>query len=300
MNLCDINEIKTILSRNGFHFSKSLGQNFLIAPWVPEKIAEECEAKCAAVLEVGPGIGCLTAELAKRAEKVIAVELDRSLLPVLRETLNEYKNIEIVNHDILKLDIKKTCDEIAPGMPLVACANLPYYITTPVLAALFEAGIFKYITVMVQKEVAERLAATPGKKAYGAFTVFANYYAEAEILFSIPPDCFIPQPKVTSAVVKFKMREAPPPCILDRNMFFAVVKAAFSQRRKTLLNCLSSYFARTMSKKDMEDILNQCNISPDIRGERLSLEQFATIANEIRRLDMDFKKITVEKIDEIE
>ena len=213
---------------------------------------------------------------------MIAVELDRALLPVLGETLREYKNIEIINSDILKLDIKEICMEKAAGIPLVACANLPYYITTPILAALFEAGVFKYITVMVQKEVAERLTARPGKKTYGAFTVFANYHADAEILFDVPADCFVPRPKVSSAVVKFKMRETPPSCITDREMFFKVVKAAFSQRRKTLANCLSSFFARTLSKNEIEGLLIQCGIDPNVRGERLSLEEFARIAEKMK------------------
>ncbi len=282
MDLCDINEIRTILLKNNFKFSKTLGQNFLTASWVPERIARECGAEDAAVLEVGPGIGCLTAELAKRAKRVIAVELDRALMPVLRETLAGYDNIEILTGDILKLDIAKACREKADGLALVACANLPYYITTPAITALFEAGVFRYVTVMVQKEVADRLASPPGKKAYGAFTVYANYHADVRVLFDVPADCFVPAPKVSSAVVRFRMREAPPACVSDREMFFRVVRAAFSQRRKTLANCLSSAFSQTLQKNEVSDLLNLCGIDPNTRGERLSLEEFAKIADKMK------------------
>ncbi|MDP4109493.1 MAG: 16S rRNA (adenine(1518)-N(6)/adenine(1519)-N(6))-dimethyltransferase RsmA [Bacillota bacterium] len=282
MDLCNIDEIKTVLLKNGFRFSKSLGQNFLTASWVPERIAQECGANAKAVLEVGPGFGCLTAELAKRAEKVIAVELDRALLPVLRETVGEYENLEIITGDILKLDIKKICAEKAGSLPLVACANLPYYITTPVLTALFESGVFETVTVMVQKEVADRLTAEPGTKAYGSFTVYAEYHAEAEVLFDVSADCFMPKPKVSSAVVRFKMHDRPTAFISDKDMFFKVVRAAFSQRRKTLANSLSSAFSGSMGKERILDIIQECGFRADIRGERLSLKEFANISNKMK------------------
>ena len=240
MDLCNINEIKSLLARHGFRFSKSMGQNFLIADWVPREIAKASGAHPdAGVLEIGPGIGCLTRELAGRAGKVVSVELDRSLLPILEETLADRDNVEIVSGDILKLDIRQTTLEMPWLSGFAACANLPYNITTPAITALIEAQCFFAITVMIQKEVAQRICAQPGSKDYGAFSVYCQYYTAPELLFEVPPDCFIPAPKVTSAVVRMVPRPAPAE-VDDPDHFFRVVKAAFALRRKTLLNSLSA------------------------------------------------------------
>ena len=210
MDLCNPKEIKALLARHGFHFSKSKGQNFLIQPWVPQQAAEASGAgPGVGVLEIGPGIGPLTAQLAQRGEKVAAVELDRALLPILAETMAPYPNVEIVPGDILKLDLPVFCRERFPGLPVVVCANLPYNITTPVLTALLQSGCFQAVTVMIQREVARRICAQPGTADYGAFTPLCQYYAHSEILFDVPPSCFLPTPKVTSAVLRCRVRPAP-------------------------------------------------------------------------------------------
>ena len=226
MNLCDIQTIRAVLGRHGFHFSRSLGQNFLTDESVPRRIAEMSgAAEAKNVVEVGPGMGCLTAELCRRAEKVVAVELDRALLPVLDETLAEFDNFEVVQGDVLALDLAALCrDKFGDGRA-VACANLPYYITTPAITALLESGAFEQVTVMVQKEVAQRICAAPGTAAYSAFTIYVQYHAAAEILFDVPADCFIPRPKVDSAVLRLRPLAEP-----------AVTKSCFSRscaRRST-------------------------------------------------------------------
>lgn len=281
MRLTDINDIKALLSRHGFRFSKSMGQNFLTASWVPEQIADYSELdENTGVLEVGPGIGCLTEQLSLQAGKVVAVELDKALKPVLKETLAERDNVEIVFGDVLKLDIKKLVGEKLAGLRPVVCANLPYNVTTPLITAFLEAGCFDTVTVMIQREVAKRICAKPNTADYGAFTVLVNWYAEAEILFDVPPSCFIPQPKVTSSVIKLKVREKPPVEVKDRDIFFRVVRAAFGMRRKTLLNALSAYFGE-FSKSDIEKMLVSCGFEPQIRGETLSVGEFAQISDEI-------------------
>ena len=288
MNLTDINEIKSILARHGFRFSKSLGQNFLTAAWVPERIADEAELdKETGVLEIGPGIGCLTRELSARAGKVVSVELDRSLMPVLAETLAGCENVEVVFGDILKQDLPALLEETMPGMRPVVCANLPYNVTSPVLTALLESGCFETVTVMVQREVARRICASPGKPDYGAFGVFVQWHAEPELLFDVPPSCFVPQPKVTSSVIRLKKRETPPAEVADEALFFAVVRAAFNQRRKTLVNALSSQLPG-LGKETAESILSGLGYDPRIRGEVLELGGFAKICNEItKRKNMD-------------
>ena len=283
MNLTDINEIKSILARHGFRFSKSLGQNFLTAAWVPERIADEAELdEETGVLEIGPGIGCLTRELSARAGKVVSVELDRSLMPVLAETLAGCENVEVVFGDILRQDLPALLEETMPGMRRVVCANLPYNVTSPVLTALLESGCFETVTVMVQREVARRICASPGKADYGAFGVFVQWHAEPELLFDVPPSCFVPQPKVTSSVIRLKKRETPPAEVADEALFFAVVRAAFNQRRKTLVNALSSQLPG-MGKEEAERILTDLGYDPRIRGEVLELGGFAKICNEITK-----------------
>ena len=284
MDLCNINEIKSLLARHGFRFSKSMGQNFLIADWVPREIAKASGAHPdAGVLEIGPGIGCLTRELAGRAGKVVSVELDRSLLPILEETLTDRDNVEIVSGDILKLDIRQTTLEMPWLSGFAACANLPYNITTPAITALIEAQCFFAITVMIQKEVAQRICAQPGSKDYGAFSVYCQYYTAPELLFEVPPDCFIPAPKVTSAVVRMVPRPAPAE-VDDPDHFFRVVKAAFALRRKTLLNSLSANLGGRYSKEELSQAIAACGLPPDIRGERLSIPQFAQLSRRLRGL----------------
>jgi len=281
MDLCDIREIRALLERHGFRFSKAKGQNFLIAGWVPREIADSAGLDAqTGVLEIGPGIGPLTKELCGRAGKVVAVELDASLQPVLAETMAGCENLEILFRDILKTDVAPLVRESFPGLRPVACANLPYYITTPVLAALLESRSFEAVTVMVQKEVAERICSPAGKPAYGAFSVFCRYYAEPELLFEVPASCFTPQPKVTSAVLRLNVRGGPPGEILDEQTFFRTVRASFSQRRKTLLNGLSAGFGE-LSKERLAALLVSCGLDPAVRGETLDIAGFARVANAI-------------------
>lgn len=282
MNLTDIRDIKALLARHGFRFSKSMGQNFLIADWVPQDIADAAglDRSCA-VLEIGPGIGPLTQQLARRAGKVAAVELDSSLLPILTETLADCPNVEIIPGDVMKLDLAQLTAERFSGPTVKACANLPYNITTPVITKLLEAGCFQSITVMIQREVAKRICAAPGDSDCGAFSLFCQYHAQCELLFEVPPDCFLPAPKVTSAVVRLTPR-AVPPVEGDRDAIFAVVKAAFAQRRKTLLNGLSAAYGSRFSKEQLRQILTDCGLPENVRGERLKLEQFAALAKALK------------------
>lgn len=282
MNLCDIDQIKALLGRHGFRFSKSMGQNFLIADWVPRDIAAASGAgPGVGVLEVGPGIGPLTRELAGRADRVVSVELDRSLLPILAETLRDCPNAEVVSGDILKTDIPALTGEKFQGMRAVACANLPYNITTPAMTALIEAGCFSSITVMIQREVAKRVCAEPGTADYGAFSVFCQYHTAPEYLFEVPPDCFLPAPKVTSAVVRMVPRPAPAEAD-DPDHFFRVVRAAFALRRKTLANSLSANLG--LPREEIVRAIARCELAPDIRGERLSIPQFAQLSRALRGL----------------
>lgn len=282
MNLCDINQIKALLARHGFRFSKSMGQNFLIEDWVPRDIAAASGAgPGVGALEVGPGIGPLTRELAGRADKVVSVELDRSLLPILAETLADCPNAEVVSGDILKTDIPALIGEKFQGMKSVACANLPYNITTPAITALIEAGCFSSITVMIQREVAKRVCAEPGTADYGAFSVFCQYHTAPEYLFEVPPDCFLPAPKVTSAVVRMLPRPAPAD-VDDPDHFFRVVRAAFALRRKTLANSLSANLG--LSREEIARAIESCSLPADIRGERLSIPQFAQLSRALQGL----------------
>ena len=281
MDLCNINDIKDLLGRHGFHFSKAKGQNFLTQSWVPQNIAMEAGVdETCGVLEIGPGMGPLTQQLCLRAGKVVAVEVDQKLKPVLAETMAPYDNLEIIFSDILKQDIAALVKEKFAGLRVKACANLPYYITSDILAALLEAKCFETVTVMVQKEVAQRICARPGTAAYGAFTVFCQYYTQPEILFDVPPHCFIPQPKVTSAVLHLNVRKEPACHVRDEAMFFKVVRASFAQRRKTLVNGLSAVFGN-LGKEQLTQILTDCGFAPTVRGETLSLEEFARLADAI-------------------
>ncbi|MEY8419750.1 16S rRNA (adenine(1518)-N(6)/adenine(1519)-N(6))-dimethyltransferase RsmA [Oscillospiraceae bacterium 44-5] len=282
MNLCDINQIKTLLARHGFRFSKSMGQNFLIADWVPQDIAAASGAgNGTGVLEIGPGIGPLTRELARRADKALSVELDRTLLPILAETLADCPNAEVIPGDILNTDIPALVRDRFDGLTPIVCANLPYNITTPAITALIEAQCFFAITVMIQKEVAQRICAQPGTKDYGAFSVFCQYHTDPELLFEVPPDCFLPAPKVTSAVVRMVPRPVPAE-VDDPDHFFRVVKAAFALRRKTLLNSLAANLDRP--REDILRALEACGVPPDTRGERLSIPQFAQLSKALRGL----------------
>ena len=283
MDLCDKKEIKALLDRHGFRFSKSKGQNFLIAPWVPRQTAEASgAAPGVGVLEVGPGVGPLTEQLALRADRVVSVELDRTLLPVLEETLAHCPNAEIVEGDILKTDLSALCRERLAGLTPVACANLPYNITTPAITALLEAGCFRAVTVMIQREVARRICARAGTADYGAFGLFVQWHCETELLFDVPPACFVPQPKVTSSVIRLTRRAAPPYPVSDEQLLFRVIRAAFNQRRKTLVNALCAGIGG-MTKDLAEQVLQNCGFDPKIRGEAVELGGFATITDEIHR-----------------
>ena len=281
MNLCDIREIRALLSRHGFRFSKSMGQNFLVAGWVPREIAAASGADGAhGVLEIGPGIGCLTRELCALAGQVVSVELDKALLPMLAETMAGADRFTLIPGDILKLDVPALVDQHFQGLTPLVCANLPYNITTPVLRVLASCGRFEAMTVMIQREVALRLAARPGTGDYGAFTVFMQYYSQPEILFDVPPDCFLPAPKVTSAVVRCRMRQTPavsPAC--GQDFFFRTVRAAFAQRRKTLANSLASVFG--LGRERIAGAISACGLSPTVRGEVLGLEELANLADRL-------------------
>lgn len=285
MDLCNPKEIKALLGRHGFHFSKSKGQNFLIQSWVPQQAAEASgAAPGVGVLEIGPGIGPLTAQLAQRGEKVAAVELDATLLPILAETMVPYPNVEIVPGDILKLDLPAFCREHFPGLSVVVCANLPYNITTPVITALLQSQCFQAVTVMIQREVAKRICAQPGTAEYGAFTLLCQYYAHCEVLFDVPPSCFLPAPKVTSSVIRMTVREAPPVPVGDPALFFRVVRGAFAQRRKTLINSLSSSLTDFVGKEEVTQALRACNLTETIRGERLTFADFAQLTEKLQEI----------------
>ena len=288
MDLCNRNHIQALLARHGFHFSKALGQNFLIDASVPLRIAESCGAdENTAVLEIGPGIGPLTQQLCLRAGKVCAVELDNRLKPILELTVGEFSNLEILWNDVLKLDVPALVKEKFSGLRPMACANLPYYITSPILTALLEAECFESVTVMVQKEVAQRIAAKPGSADYSAFTVFCQYYAEPELLFDVPAHCFLPQPKVTSAVIQLRTRKERPWQIDDVDVFFRTVRASFAMRRKKLSNGLASGFSQ-LGKDGAADVIAAAGFDANVRGETLGIPEFARIANEIaRRLRRD-------------
>lgn len=280
MNLTNIEEVKRLLDRHGFRFSKSMGQNFLVAAWVPEDIAESAGLdENTGVLEIGPGIGCLTNELARRAGKVVSVELDKSLKNVLAETLAQHENVKIIFGDILRQDLDALVAEHFEGLRPVVCANLPYNVTSPVLTKLISSGLFESVTVMVQREVAKRMCAAPNTADYGAFSVFVQWHCEAELLFDVPAGCFIPQPKVTSSVIRLRRRTEPVAEVKDEARMFSVVRAAFNQRRKTLVNALSSQLG--LDKAKVEQCLTECGFDPKIRGEVLNLTDFCVISDKL-------------------
>lgn len=279
MNLTDYTEVTALLRRHGFHFSKSMGQNFLTAAWVPERIAAESGiTEADGALEVGPGVGCLTERLAQTAGHVTAIELDERLRGVLGETLAAYDNVSLVFADALRADLRAVCAETLGERPWKVCANLPYNVTTPLLTAFLEARCFESVTVMIQKEVAQRLCAAPGTADYGAFSVLVQWYAEPRLLFDVPPHCFVPQPKVTSAVVRMDRRAAPPASVTDEGLFFRTVRAAFGQRRKTLSNALRSGLSE-LSREDINAAIEETGLPLTVRGETLSIAQFAALSN---------------------
>ncbi len=277
MNLCDRSDIEALLRRHGFRFAKSLGQNFLIEGWVAEEIAAAgCPEGCG-VVEVGPGIGALTVQLAQRAERVVSVELDRRLPPVLRETMAEYPNFTLVEGDIMLQALPELVSRYLSGLRPFLCANLPYNITTPFLTACVRAGCFEWLTVLIQKEVAQRICAAPGTAEYGAFTLLMQYYTEPELLFTVPNTCFLPPPKVTSAVVRCRTRATPPVQVVSVDALWRTVRAGFALRRKTLVNSLQTGWP--FPKERLAEIVAACGIDPTTRGERLSLEEYARLAD---------------------
>ncbi len=281
MNLCDIDVIKPLLRRHGFHFSKSKGQNFLTQSWVPREIAEAAGIdKTCGVLEIGPGIGPLTQALCENAAKVVSVEVDPSLEPILKETMADADNFTLLIGDILKLNIPALVHDYFPNLRPMACANLPYYITSPVLSALLESKSFESITVMVQKEVAQRICAQPGNKDYSAFFSVLSVLCPAGDSIRRTAFLFIPQPKVTSAVITLRCRTNPPCPIRDEKLFFRVVKTSFAQRRKTLVNGLSSGFG-TLSKEEITQRIRAAGLPDNVRGETLDIPKFASVAEEI-------------------
>ena len=283
IDVTNIHVMKPLLAEHGFHFSKAKGQNFLIASWVPQQIAEDAGVdSTAGVLEIGPGIGPLTQQLCLRANKVVAVELDQRLKPILNMTVGEFDNLEILWDDVLKQNIPALISEKFGGLRPMACANLPYYITSPILTALLEAECFESVTVMVQKEVAQRIAAKPGSADYSAFTVFCQYYAEPELLFDVPAGCFLPQPKVTSAVIQLRCRKELPWQIDDKDIFFRTVRASFAMRRKKLQNGLAAGFPE-LGKAGAGEVIAACGLPENVRGETLGIPEFAALANEIAR-----------------
>lgn len=283
--LTDLSYVRTLCEKYDFALSKGFGQNFIVNPGLPPKIVDASGVdKRYGVLEIGPGIGALSHELCERAGKVVAVELDKTLLPILDETMARFDNFEVVSADILKTDIPALVREKFAGLTPIVCANLPYNITTPAITALIEPKCFESITVLVQKEVAERLCAAPGTSAYGAFSVFMQYYTEPEYLFAVPRECFEPQPKVTSAVLRAVVRREPPVEVEDEKFFFRVVYAAFALRRKTLVNSLMTAFGSQLTKEQVTQAVTSCGLEANIRGERLGLSEFAALSAEIAAL----------------
>ena len=280
MDLCNLSVIKSVMADAGITFRKEFGQNFLINRIIPEEIADNCaDTAERMILEIGPGIGCLTQELAMRYKKVVAVEIDRGLIPVLSKTLADFDNITVINDDIMKVDLRALIDEYSEGMPVSVCANLPYYITTPILMRLLESDVkLSSITVMVQNEVATRLAAKEGSADYGAITAVLGYYGSVRRLFKVSAGCFVPAPKVDSAVVRIDLYDKPPFEIKDEKLFFNLIKAAFEMRRKTLQNAISAKLP-TYSKEKITEAIAAIGKDEKVRGERLSTEDFANLAN---------------------
>lgn len=284
LELTDIGTIKALLARHGFHFSKALGQNFIVNPSVCPRMADESGIDSeSGVIEIGAGIGVLTAELAKRAKKVVCIELDSKLLPILDETLADFDNIEIINADVLKIDLAALIEEKFGGMPVYVCANLPYYITSPVIMTLLESRLpLKAVTVMVQREAAQRLCAPVGSRLSGAVTVAVDYYAEARKLFDVSAGSFMPAPKVDSSVIRLDIREKPGIEVSDEKLFFSMVRAAFGQRRKTASNSISS--GTGIPKAVVAEAIERCGFPPSVRAESMTAEQLAALCEALNEL----------------
>lgn len=274
-----------VLQKYQFNFQKKFGQNFLIDPHVLEKIIEAAQVtKDDCVLEIGPGIGTMTQYLAENAREVIAVEIDKMLIPILQDTLSAYDNVTIINEDILKVDINRIAEERNGGCPIKVVANLPYYITTPIIMGLFESGVpLKSITIMVQKEVADRMQVGPGTKDYGALSLAVQYYARPQIVANVPPNCFMPRPNVGSAVIRLDRYEKPPVQVSDEKYMFAIIRAVFNQRRKTMVNSLSNAPGLHLDKETILAVLDKMGESPTVRGETFTLEKFAIFTEHILR-----------------
>lgn len=277
-----------VLQKYDFTFQKKFGQNFLIDTHVLDKIISAAHiTKEDMVLEIGPGIGTMTQYLAEAAGKVIAVEIDKNLIPILSDTLSEYQNVRIINEDVLKLDLRKLADEENGGKAIKVVANLPYYITTPIIMGLFENHVpVESITVMVQKEVADRMQTGPGSKDYGALSLAVQYYAEPYIVANVPPNCFMPRPKVGSAVIRLTRHKELPVEVKDEKLMFDIIRASFNQRRKTLANGLNNSDKITCSKEIITEAIEKLGKGPSVRGEALSLQEFASLSNDIFERDM--------------
>ncbi len=286
MDLCNLSVIKSVMADAGITFRKEFGQNFLTNRIIPEEIAEQCaDDKESMILEIGPGIGCLTAELASRYAKVVAVEIDKGLIPVLDRTLAEFDNVTVINADVMKIDLEALVAEHSDGGPVSVCANLPYYITTPILMMLLESGIkFRTITVMVQNEVAQRLVAEPGSADYGAITAMLGYYGTVRRLFKVSAGCFVPAPKVDSAVIRIDLYREPKYKPKDEGLFKRLVKAAFEMRRKTLQNAISAKL-QGYSKDEIREAIVSLGHPETVRGERLSTEDFVKLSDKLSEND---------------
>ena len=274
-------ETIAVIQKYNFNFQKKFGQNFLIDTHVLDKIISAAEiTKDDFVLEIGPGIGTMTQYLAENAKTVIAVEIDDNLIPILKDTLSEYDNVHVIHGDILKTDVQKICDEYNNGKPIQVVANLPYYITTPIIMGLFESHVpLSSITIMVQKEVADRMQVGPGTKDYGALSLAVQYYAKPEIVANVPPNCFMPRPNVGSAVIRLTKYDKPAVDVKDEKILFSLIRASFNQRRKTLVNSIANAGIYGIKKEDVLNALESMNLSPTIRGEALTLEQFGSLAD---------------------
>lgn len=270
-----------VLQKYQFNFQKKFGQNFLIDTGILEEIIEAAQiTKDDFVLEIGPGIGTMTQYLCEAARAVVAVEIDTNLIPILKDTLAEYNNVDVLNEDILKVNISKLAEEKNNGKPIKVVANLPYYITTPIIMGLFESHVpIDSITIMVQKEVADRMQEGPGSKEYGALSLAVQYYAKPEIVVNVPPSCFMPQPKVGSAVIRLTRHENPPVDVDNEKLMFQVIRASFNQRRKTLANGLNNFGSFSLGKEEIQKSIEELGVPVNIRGEALSLEQFAKLSN---------------------
>ena len=284
MNLCNINVIRSLMEEAGISFRKEFGQNFLINSMVPEDIADMCcDREDSLIIEIGPGVGCLTDALAKRYARVVAIEIDKGLIPILSKTMAEHENVTVLNADVMEVDLAALVEKYSEGRPVSVCANLPYYITTPILMRLLESGVrFSSITVMVQNEVAQRLCSKAGSKDYGAITAVLGYYGEARRLFKVPAGCCLPAPKVDSAVIRMDLYQTPKYAPKDEKLFFSLIRAAFEMRRKTLVNALSAKLPQ-YSKEDITNAILAIGHPETVRGERLSTEDFVKLSNILSR-----------------